>query len=412
MSFTIEDKVKVEFAFRNNGALADGSTLKLTDTLNTAGASMLLPQVMTNIVREAVEPLLVGASLLQRINYKAGLQLTFPAVGAMRADDIAEGQEYPEQQLQMGGATAVATIGKSGLAFKITEEMIRYSQYDVIGMHLQAAGRSLARHKEEKIFKHIRASGVTVFDNVTPANSLNGVTTGRDLAGNANGSVTADDIFDTFAQISTQGFPANTILVHPLTWVMFVKDPTMRAFALANGAGSFFGQHTGSATGGNPWAASSLGGMGPSGGQSIIPGQTSNGGVSPSGQTPSLLTAYNQTINSAPVLPGYLNIPFRVVVSPFVPYDARRKLTDIYMFDSNELGALVVDEDVTVEEFNDPRVDIRKVKLRERYGLAILNEGLAIGVMRNVHVVPNQVVTPAQSVINDLSVIAPTADVL
>jgi hypothetical protein len=58
---------------------------------------------------------------------------------------------------------------------------------------------------------------------------------------------------------------------------------------------------------------------------------------------------------------------------------------------------LIVDEDITTEEFQDPRVDIRKIKLRERYGIGILNEGKAIAVLKNVHVVPNEVVLPAQT---------------
>ena len=50
------------------------------------------------------------------------------------------------------------------------------------------------------------------------------------------------------------------------------------------------------------------------------------------------------------------------------------KDTDIYMFDRNELGALIVDEDIMTEEFRDPRVDMLKIKLRERYDIAILNK--------------------------------------
>jgi hypothetical protein len=121
-------------------------------------------------------------------------------------------------------------------------------------------------------------------------------------------------------------------------------------------------------------------------------------------------------MNSAPVLPGYLGMNMRIIVSPFVPFDPRKKLTDIYMFDSNELGVLIVDEDITTEEFDDPKVDIRKIKLRERYGIGILNEGQGIGVMRNVHVVPNEVVLPARAHLDvaasALAPISPTASVL
>ena len=365
-----------------------------------------MPKVISNIVKEAAEPLLVGTSLLQRINYSYGQTITFPAVGAMVAADIAEGQEYPERSLQMGGATVTASIGKSGVAVKVTDEMVRYSQFDVIGMHLRAAGRALARHKEVKIFNFIRSMGVTCFDNVNPTSSLKGVTTGRDLAGAGNGSVTMDDIFDAYAQVITQGFTPNTLLMHPLTWTMFVKDATLRSFVLGNNGGNWFAGYSGNAAGRAPWG----GGLGMSGGQDITPGGNAAGAAA------SPLSAYPQTLNSAPELPGYMNIPFRIIVSPFVPYDPRRKLTDIYMFDASELGVLIVDEEVTTEEFDDPRVDIRKIKLRERYGIGILNEGKAIATLKNVHVVANEIVLPAQAQIsvagNGISAIDPTSTVL
>ena len=410
MDLEIKDAKQFEYLWRNSGKLGNGEPIKLEDALSVPNAPVLMPKVISNIVKEAQEPLLVGTSLLQRINYSYGQTITFPAVGALVAADIAEGQEYPERSLQIGGSTVTASIGKSGVAVKVTDEMIRYSQFDVIGMHLRAAGRALARHKEVKIFNHIRTMGVPVFDNVSPTSSLRGVCTGRDMSGAANGSVTMDDLFDAYAQIITQGFFPNTLLMHPLTWVMFVKDATLRSFVLANGGGTMFATWTGNPAARAPWDNSSQGGLGMSSGQTVVPpnAQTGETATSTEGMNPN-------NINSAPQLPGYMNIPFRIIVSPFVPYDARRKLTDIYMFDSSELGVLIVDEEVMTEEFDDPRVDIRKIKLRERYGIGILNEGKAIGLLKNVHVVPNEVVLPAQaniSVSGSIEAIDPTANVL
>lgn len=401
MEFNLKDATVEQFQWiwNNNGQYGPEKqdSVKLEDALSVPNAPMLFPKVISNIVKEAQEPLLVGTSLLQRLNYSYGQTITFPAVGAITAADIAEGQEYPETQLQMGGSTVTATIGKSGIAVKVTEEMVRYSQFDVIGMHLRAAGKALARHKEQKIFNYIRTLGVPTHDNLQPTKSVFGVTTGRDLTGSANGSVTMDNIFDAFAQIVTQGYMPNTLLLHPLTWTMFVKDAQLRAFVQANGGGVFFASWTGNPAGKAPWDNSSQGGLGVASGQKILPGQTPDGQTAPHGQTASNLLQYPQNINSAPVLPSYMNVPFRIIVSPFVPYDARRRLTDIYMFDSSELGVLVVDHDVMTEQFNDPRVDIEKIKLKERYAIGILNEGQAVGVMRNVKVVPNEVVLPAQA---------------
>ena len=155
VNIQLEDAADFKRLWDTNGYLNSATKMpeiSLTDALSTSNAPLLMPKVISNIVKEAVEPLLIGTSLLQRINYSAGQTITFPAVGALTADDIAEGQEYPERSMQMGGATVTASIGKSGLAVAITEEMVRYSQFDVIGLHLRAAGRALARHKEVKIF--------------------------------------------------------------------------------------------------------------------------------------------------------------------------------------------------------------------------------------------------------------------
>lgn len=410
MSLQIKDVQEAQFIFLT-GKTPQGEPVEIKDALSTPNAPMFFPKVIEQVVREAAEPLLVGTSLLQRINYSGkGQTITFGATGALTAADIAEGQEYPIRQLQSGAGTVRAEIGKVGLAVQVTEEMIRYSQWDVIGLHLRAAGRALARHKEVKVFNHIRSHGVAVFDNVRPTQSLLGVTTGRDLDGAANGSLTMDDLFDAYAQVLMQGYMVDTLLVHPLTWVMFVKDPVLRSFVLANGGGTFFASWTGN-PGARFWEGSSQSGLGMATGMTMNPGQTSTGGTPPAGLTPTPLLSYPQTLTSAPQIPNYFNVPMRIIVSPFVPFDPRRKLTDIYLFDSRELGALIVDEEIMTEEWDDPSVDIKKIKMRERYAIAILQEGQAIAKIMNVHVVPNEIVLPAQSTIqvsSSIGKISPT----
>lgn len=408
----IKDAAQLEFAFKNQGLLPGMSRdskvedrLKISDAMSVPNAPMLFPKVIQNIVREAIEPLLVGTSLLQRIDYKYGQTITFGATGALVASDIAEGMEYPEQSIQMGAGTVVAQIGKSGIAVRVTDEMIRYSQFDIIGMHLRAAGRALARHKEVKIFNLIRSEGVTVFDNAAPTTSLKGVTTGRDITGAANGSLTMDDIFDAWAHILMQGFMPNTLVMHPLTWSMFVKDATLRAFVLANGGGNFFSTWNGNPNGGWPqWASSSMNGLGPSYGNQITEGGNAAGLTA----TPTL--NYSQIQTGEPVLPSYGGpaTGLQIIVTPFMTFDPVKKVTDIYLCDRNELGFLIVDEDPTTEEFDDPRVDIRKIKIRERYALAMNNEGQGVAVLRNVKVVPNEIVLPGHVTVTSLSAIPAT----
>lgn len=405
MSYQINDWTEFKWIWENNGECPDGSGEKvvINDALSTTHAGLLFPKVVNRIIKEAGEPLLVGTSLLTRIGYKYGQTISFPAVGALAAADIPEGGEYPEVSLDMGGGTVTASVGKVGVAVKLTEEMIRYSQYDVMSMHLRAVGRGMARHKEKKIFNFIRAMGVTAFDNLNPTRSLFGVTHGRNMQGTANGSLVVDDIFDGWGQVVTQGFTPNTLLLHPLAWTMFVKDPVLRAFALQNGGGVFFASWTGNPAGKAPWGDQ----LGTSGGQNITPGQTGAGNVAPHSQTVSGLLSYPQNLTSAPQLPSYFNVPLLIIVSPFVFFDARRRITDIYLFDRNELGALIVDEDLNTGTWEDPARDLLKLKARERYGVAIFSEGQAICTFRNVFVRPNEIVLPAQATIEVSSKIMP-----
>jgi hypothetical protein len=413
-TFSIQDFQKYEYIWRNNGRDFDDPQKFHTvrDAMATSDTPVFLPKVIENVVKEAAEPLLVGTSLLTRIQGKIGQTITFPAMGALSGVfDVAEGQEYPELYPSIGGGQVIASGGKCGLSMKFTEEMIASSQYDVMGMMLRGAGRALARHKEKKIFNLISALGTRLFDNLSPSSSFFGVTHGRGMNGEANGSAIMDDVFDCYAHIITQGFTPDTLLMHPLTWVMWIKDPILRYFVLSAGGGTFFATHRGNPAGQAPWGNSSQGGQGVAVGQNIVPG----GNIS--GLAASQLTSYPQDINSAPQLPSYFGYPFTIVVSPLVNFNPSNKLTDIYMFDRAELGFHIVYEDITTDEWDDPRFDIKKLKMKERYALAIKNEGQAIGVMKNVKVVPNEIVLPAQTIISSgvsgsVLPISPTENVL
>jgi hypothetical protein len=70
------------------------------------------------------------------------------------------------------------------------------------------------------------------------------------------------------------------------------------------------------------------------------------------------------------------------------------------IFDSSNLGALVVDEDVSVDQWEDLSTDIIKVKLKERYAFAIYEDGLSSGIMRNVPIKANEIAFPIQPTIS------------
>jgi hypothetical protein len=90
----------------------------------------------------------------------------------------------------------------------------------------------------------------------------------------------------------------------------------------------------------------------------------------------------------------------RILVSPFMMFDVASKTTDIIMFNSRNLGALIVDEKPHVKSWDEPQYSIHNLGIEESYGFGVLNEGQAIAVAKNVKVRQNEMSTPARPVIS------------
>jgi hypothetical protein len=307
-----------------------------------------------------------------------------PAVGTFRVERVGEGEAYPEKRLQFGGALNTATIDKWGVALAFTEEAVQYSRWDLVGMHVREAGRAFTRKKEESVANFLRQLGQPVFDNRNPTLSQKGTTTGRDINMEQNGTITLDDLFDMYAQVLHTGYTPDLLIMHPLSWLMFIKDPILRAFAFQNGGGVIFGSYSGSAA--NRF-------LRPDGTETTIARGSRNGGLgTPLNGGASMTTKgqdFSTAMNAAPQLPSMFPYPMRIVVSPFMWFDPARKLTDIVMADSSVLGAMVVAEDLTTDSWDDIKVDIKYMKFRERYGFMIYEEGMGVAVAKNIKVDTN-----------------------
>ncbi len=126
-------------------------------------------------------------------------------------------------------------------------------------------------------------------------------------------------------------------------------------------------------------------------------GQYTNGQLT-GGEVSTPESGNYQNMHSAPMLPNYLGIPFRILVSPFINFDPETKTTDVLMFNSKNLGALIVQEDPHVKSWEDGNLNINNMSMEETYGFGILNEGQAIAIARNVKIRPNEFTMPARSV--------------
>ena len=354
----------VHSLLKNNGFLNGRDSLKfnsgkeawearvsygeMVDALSTTNFTHLIPRVISQVVREAVEPELNLTRLLRTVRFSAGTSITFPAVSAMSGvRDMGETDEYPELQSPRFAGTMTVHLGKVGCSVRVTEDVLRYSQWDILGMLMRGAGRALARHKEQKISNLISDNAQVSFDNGGGA-STNGTTTGRAINGNLNSTLRLDDLFVVYADLVNDGFIPNTLLMNAMGWLIFARDPSMRAFGFANGGPLFR-------------TAQGAPGTDPSWDPALYARSTAE-------QLSLSSTRYVDVPNLFPV-------PLSIVVSPFINFNTSTNTTDMFMVDREELGLLIVDEEVMTDQFDDPKRDIRMVKFRERYGLALLNEG-------------------------------------
>jgi hypothetical protein len=82
-------------------------------------------------------------------------------------------------------------------------------------------------------------------------------------------------------------------------------------------------------------------------------------------------TTASQQLTAAPTIPGYFGLGsnLRILVSPFLRFNQDTKETDIIMFNSKNLGALIVGEDPHVKSLDESPYSIQNVAIEETYGL-------------------------------------------
>ncbi|MFS1019744.1 MULTISPECIES: phage major capsid protein [Enterococcus] len=337
-TFTTEQTEKIaqySGSFTSNSVLNISEakqSVKVMEALTSQDASILMPKVIQQVVTEAAEAEYLASLFFKKIKISEGRSMEFIHFGAIRASEVAEGQEYPEQTLNLtknGTGTVDVRVKKYGLKISITDEMISDSSWDVIGLHLQAAGRALARLKEENMFRHFSSHGHVVFDGKLFAAGEDGYPTGRGFDGNYNGTLAAEDIIDMAVSIMAAGFNPTDIIMHPLCWSLFAKNAALEGASVAA-----FGQ-----------------------------------GVA--GTDPRNFNTSNA-------------LGINVMFSPYVVFDQGEMTFDFYLVDRNNVGVLLVKDEISTEQFDDPTRDIQALKLKERYGIGVLNGGLGIAVAKNI----------------------------
>lgn len=331
--------------------------ISITEALRSADASILFPKAISDILLRPREPMMIGQQYLAKtVQVDNVRSLEIPTIGAIRAFDLGETQEYPEQLAPFAQYFTEVKVNKVGLRLDISEDVIRDSMWDVLGLYIEAAGFAMARHKEEKIFNTASDYGHAVFDN--SVNDSNMWTHGMGPDGKYNYTVSFDDLIDAIGALVAHEYVPTDIIMHPLGWVVWAKDPVLRAQFL-----------TGGQIGQSVW---------------------------------STLPQFDQNVN----MPWNINY----VVTPFQPLRLNSNIsghtgdgnmypnpsnldacnvTDITIIDRNQAIIVLQREPMEMENFEEWRRDTRVIKVRERYGVAALNQGRAISMIKNVRLDTN-----------------------
>jgi hypothetical protein len=261
----------------------------------------------------------------------------FPSIGVMRAHDVAEGQEIPEETVDWNLAkNSLIHVGKSGVRIQYTDELQSDLEFDLISILLQEAGRAMARLKEQKAFDEWLRHGWTVFDNSLRAQIPEAGTTGLDFYGALNDTMSIDDLLDLVIAVYNNEYTPTDLIMHPLVWTCFARN------GLTGSLTAPFDRET----------------------KREMP---------------------NAQFQLGPEsIQGRLPFAFNVNLSPFAPIDKTNKTFDMFCVDANNVGVQIVKDGLKTEEFRDPARDLNNVKVIERYGFGTYNQGRAICSAKNI----------------------------
>ena len=331
--------------------------------------------------------------------------VTIRTLGGVRVEEVAEGAEYPETSSGINDQTYRINleVKKYGAKIAATNELMNTDNWGILGYTLASLADELSNKKEKLCMQMVNElAGYTLLDNNNPTNTPLGSATGRGLDGVQNGALGIDDIMNVLAFMQMRGVNVDTIIVHPFAWSMWARDPQIREVMLNSGV-IYTPQGNAAPGWGQP-----LGQFGPnygsfgSGISQLSPSAVAAGGnfnandpffgklgISPNAYPN--LTPFGSTFF---VQPKFIDRPLKIVVSPFVPYykisgssvsAANGKYaTNIIFADSKNCGIILQKDNPSMEEWDDIEREVHFLKVKEKYGLAMCNQGRNVAVLKNI----------------------------
>lgn len=373
-----------------HGTDAEGEFMTVEDALNMPNAGLVFKRAIEEVILAPMQPNLIGAQLIRTTFVEqGGRSISVRTLGAVDLIDftVPEEGEYKEISAATGGGSILELkFAKFGCKFKISEELLEYSTWDLINLQIQQIVNAMARFRDKAIFNMLFSRGIRVFDNKNPSDALVGRTVGRDITGAGNGSMTFEDLITMYSVVQQSGYTPNVLLCHPLHWAMFAKDPILRNAGFMKGDISQY-----------------LGTM-----------MNDNSAYNHAPYSPKLgvrreLTPEEHVAldRSTPTLPSYNPISgITILTSPLVPYNETERTGDILLLDTNNSGILAISEPLNLTEWDEQRNDLKVIKFREKWALDVVDNGKAIAVAKNISFDSNEMFYNPVPVIDNISPIA------
>jgi|GEM_PF-1092856 len=311
--------------------------------------------------------------------------------GTMEISEYAEGQAPRSGAVDFSDTSLYVRlkITKKGCMFGITREASAKDDWGLLGYNIARARDAFDRFAERQATLILLKQGFTVMDNDYDNNPTDlGTTTGRSINGDQNGSFTSDDLFNIYAYALMHGFNIDTIICHPMAYKVFMADRDMKDMLLNH---QRFGGVLPSNMSNTGWGT--------------LPGQFGvryiNTGDGPgTGATDPLKLGINpntQTIN--PLMqawttqPDWAGGPLTIIPSINMKYvlnsSINQPLTDIVFCDSSRVGVIANKSGVQIDEWESVATETHYVKLRDEWGMALVEQGKGVYIAKNIVISKN-----------------------
>ena len=335
----------------------------IKETIMTTDVVDLVPRIIESKMIEAEDTQSVISPFFTKVQAgNTNGTVVVPIIGELQAHEVAEGGAYNDEAVEINTLeynSIEVRPKKIGLKVTLSEEVIMDSYWDIMEANLSRIGGAMARYKDEWCAREFSEHGHVVFDNALAAQNPDAATTGLGEDSLPNNTLSVEDFMSMCLALMANDKTPTDVIMHPLCWLVFARNAMV-------GQGLTFGAMN--AMNVNPFGTTQ--------GTGGFAGLSNN-----MGPQQFVLNESQARFN--------LPMPINVILSPRVKFDKQNKTFDMYVIDRNNIGAIVQREDLSVEKWTNPEIDVRIIKAKERYGIGIMDNGKGIAVAKNISAMPS-----------------------